>query len=139
MALPPFNDLRLKKGEWPKQARLEELLEGYARNFEDLYNRYATTAQVQEVNSRQEIAGIVESTGTKISGTGFTSEKSGTGTYVITLSSELSTDGSFVATPIGARLVPATLSASKKVYTVVFATVAGVATDVAFSFIIRQT
>lgn len=51
MAIPPFNDLRLKKGEWPKQERLEELLEGYARNFEDLYNRSQTVEASNEAGN----------------------------------------------------------------------------------------
>jgi hypothetical protein len=51
MAIPPFNDLRLKKGEWPKQERLEELLEGYARNFEDLYNRAQTIEASNEAGN----------------------------------------------------------------------------------------
>lgn len=51
MAIPPFNDLRLKKGEWPKQERLEELLEGYARNFEDLYNRAQTVEASNEAGN----------------------------------------------------------------------------------------
>jgi hypothetical protein len=36
MAIPPFNDLRLKPGERTIRARLEELFEGMTRNFEDL-------------------------------------------------------------------------------------------------------
>ena len=39
MALPPFNELRLKPGEKPSQQRLEELFGGVMRNLEDAYER----------------------------------------------------------------------------------------------------
>jgi hypothetical protein len=48
MTVPPFNELRLKPGEWPDQQRLEELFEGMVRNFEDLYNRFQTSQQSSE-------------------------------------------------------------------------------------------
>jgi hypothetical protein len=48
MAIPPFNDLRLLPGEENDPRRLRELFEGMTRNFEDLYNRYATGTELTE-------------------------------------------------------------------------------------------
>ena len=85
------------------------------------------------------IAGAVEGTGTKAFGSGFTSEKTATGNYKITLSTELSTTGIFVVTSVAANLIPGTGALSKKIFTVAFINSASVAVDTAFSFLIKAS
>lgn len=98
MPLPPFNELRLKPGEKPKPERLEELFEGSMRNFEDLYHRFSTALNIEELRKRiaREFVdvlgaatgvrvsfGIVSAEGTRVAGTGFACSKSATGTYTV--------------------------------------------------------
>ncbi len=51
MAIPPFVNTRLNKGEKLDQGKAEEIFDAMTRNFEDLYNRYQTVeAQNEALN-----------------------------------------------------------------------------------------
>jgi len=108
MAIPPFNELRLKPGEKPTPQRLGELFEGYMRNFEDAYENFASVTQLREtktaVEAKRTVVGAVTGAGVIIAGSGFSASRSALGTYSITLTTELTTVGVMVATQIGGAL-----------------------------------
>lgn len=51
MAIPPFVNTRLNKGEKLDQEKAEELFDANTRIFEDIYNRYQTTEQANEAGN----------------------------------------------------------------------------------------
>jgi hypothetical protein len=142
MATPPFQNTRLNKHEEPTKEKLEELFESLTRNQEDSYAEFASVTQMREaINAKRTISGVVAAVGSVAAGSGFTSERTGTGVYKITLQKELSSVGVLTATPIASALLPEFSGAAKKVLTVAFYTESARLTlaNTAFSFIIRQT
>lgn len=51
MAIPPFVNTRLNKGEKLTQEKAEELFDAMTRNFEDLYNRVQTQEAANEAGN----------------------------------------------------------------------------------------
>jgi len=84
------------------------------------------------------IVGRIAAAGTVLTGTGFTAEKTATGTYKITLTTELATTGVLVATPFEALRTASCNSESTKVFEVlIFNTATNLAENIGFSFHIK--
>ena len=130
----PVRNIVPGPGEELTDARLTEILRGVLQNFDGLYGMYPLGSGSI---AKPSIGGVVESSGTTAAGSGFTSEKTGTGIYKIVLTNELPSLAAFVASPIGAVLIVETGAAAKKTFTVAFYTVGGVLTNTAFSFLIK--
>lgn len=83
------------------------------------------------------IRGAVKATGEKLGGVGFTCEKTATGAYKVTLTTELATVGAFhVEAVLGGAEIHAVSEPAKKVFEVAFFTVALAAKDSSFGFMI---
>jgi len=140
MTTPPFNELRLKPGEKPTQERLEELFEGYARNFEDLYQMFPLEASDisggVKGNGARIVRGAVSSAGAPTEGSGFTASKSGTGIYTVVFTPPFATVPEVVGVDAqGTQRTFCTGTRNKAAVTVVMSNGAGAAENIAFSFI----
>lgn len=143
MPTAPYSDLRLKPGEWPDQARLQFLHEGLAENTEDIYERLTLLEAGLGIEAsfatKKTITGSVNSLGVLTSGSGFTSAKTATGIYKITVTAGLSSVGVMDLTKIAASGDIWYVEPTKKIFVVEAVNFAGSAADTAFSFVIRQT
>lgn len=85
------------------------------------------------------IAGSVTSAGAVETGSGFTAEKTGTGLYTVTLTTELATTGIAVATPQGFNRMIRNSEKGKKVFKFASVDKSEVAADTSFSFMIKAS
>lgn len=85
------------------------------------------------------IVGQVSSAGAVVVGSGFTSKKTGTGAYEITLTTELASEGVMGATSSEFNRLPRITAAGKKVFKVAFVDLSEVAGDTAFHFHVKPS
>lgn len=98
--------------------------------------------KIEALEAKPSLAGEVESNGTRGAGEGFTSEKTATGTYKISLSTESATLSACVPVVIaggGEAALIFSSGPSKKTFTISTVTTGGVAKDGAFQFVIKAT
>lgn len=114
------------------------------QNFRELERRFPVREIANKVVTdamlvKPTIVGQVSSGGAVVLGSGFTSEKTGTGVYKITLATELATDGVLVALPAEFNRVMRNSAGGKKTFTVNSVNLAEVAADTAFNFHIKAS
>ncbi len=100
----------------------------------DLAGTYPNPAIAKPV-----IVGSVTSAGAVETGSGFTAEKTGTGLYTVTLSTELATTGIAVATPQGFNRMIRNSEKGKKVFKFASVDKGEVAADTSFNFSIKAS
>jgi hypothetical protein len=132
-ALPNPN-VEPRPGVQLDSAAIAEVFAKIQENFDDLNSRLAS---VEKLAGRV-VVGSVASTGVPVSGHGFASEKTATGTYKITLATELNGPGVMDVTKIGASGDAwVKEGATKKIFIVETVNFAGSAADAAFNFTLK--
>jgi len=95
MATPPFENTRLKPGEWPDQSSLEEKLEALTRNIEDLYGKFPISSENLQLSNNGNVRsneklrivqGVFNTAGEIREGSGFSLTATGVGTVTVTFS-----------------------------------------------------
>lgn len=151
MAIPPFNNTRLNPHEDLTKTKQEELFDGITRNLEDVYSKFSTSTNIEELRKRitaefVEVLGaalgvrisfgVVNAEGTKVTGSGFNSVKTTTGVYALAFEKAFKTGPAVIPVDASGQQRTASVAVtSSSTATVTMSNGTGAKENIQFAFI----